>query len=116
MRVKTGVVRSRRHKKVLDMAKGYRLARSSHYKVAHESVLHAGMHAYIGRKLRKRDFRRLWIQRITAGLHNVEGAPSYSVFMHLLKTSQVELNRKMLAELVINDLDTFAAIVKKVNV
>ena len=100
---------------MLKMAKGFRLARSKHYKVAHESVLHAGMHAYIGRKLRKRDFRKLWIQRITAGLHNVDGAPSYSVFMHQLKEHKVDLNRKMLAELVINDLDTFAAVVKKVS-
>lgn len=115
MRVKTGIVRKRRHNKVLKMAKGFRLARSRHYKVAHESVLHAGQHAYVGRKLRKRDMRRLWIMRITAGLSNIDGAPSYSVFMHQLKTKGVELNRKMLAELVINDMPAFEAVVKTVN-
>ena len=113
-RVKTGPHRRRRHKKVLKSAKGYRLSRGRHYKTAHETVLHAGQYAYVGRKLKKRDFRRLWIQRINAGLSQIENGPSYSVFMHLLKQNQIELNRKVLSELATNDIDTFKAIVTKV--
>lgn len=113
-RAKTGVTRRRRHKKVLQSAKGYRLSRGSHYKVAHESVMHAGQHAYIGRKLKKRDFRKLWIQRITAGLSLIDDAPSYSSFMHLLSQQNIQLNRKMLSEIATNDPDTFQAIVSKV--
>jgi large subunit ribosomal protein L20 len=113
-RVKTGPQRRRRHKKVLDQAKGFRLSRGRHYKVAHETVMHAGQHAYIGRKLRKRDLRRLWITRINAGLSQIEDAPSYSVFMNLLKTNEIKLNRKMLAELAVNDHPAFSQIVSTV--
>jgi len=113
-RIKTGPTRRRKHKKVLKQAKGFRLARGRHYKTAHESVLHAGQHEYIGRKLRKRDLRRLWIQRINAGLSQVEDGPSYSVFIHLLKENDIRINRKMLAELAANDLEAFNTIVSKV--
>jgi large subunit ribosomal protein L20 len=113
-RVKTGPYRKRRHQKVLKQAKGFRLARGRHYKVANETVMHAGQHAYIGRKLRKRDFRKLWIQRINAGLSQIDNAPNYSTFMHLLKENNITLNRKMLSEIALNDQETFNKIVAQV--
>ena len=113
-RVKTGPTRSKRHKKVLKAAKGFRLSRGRHYKTAHETLLHAGQYAFVGRKLKKRDFRRLWIQRINAGLSSIEDAPSYSVFINLLKQKQIDLNRKVLAELAVNDFDSFKSIVDTV--
>ena len=114
-RVKTGVVRRRRHKKVLKSTKGYRGANHRLYKRAHEAALHAGQYAYIGRKLRKRDFRKLWIMRINAGLSQIEGAPSYSRLIHLLNQQKVALNRKMLAELAFSDFETFSQVVAKVQ-
>ena len=114
MRVKTGVTRRRRHKKVLKATKGYRMARGKRYKAAHEAFLHAGQHAYVGRRLRKRDFRRLWISRISAGLMNMENGPSYSVFMNLLKQKNIVINRKMLSEMVTNDIEGFTSLVNQV--
>lgn len=114
MRVKTGYTRRRKHKKVLNATKGMRLARGTRYKVSHESLLHQGMHAYIGRKLRKRDMRKLWIIRINAALSQLENAPSYSVFINLLKTHNVKLNRKMLAELAVRDSVAFKQVVSTV--
>jgi large subunit ribosomal protein L20 len=111
MRVKTGTVRKQHHNKVLELAKGHRLARSKHYKVAKEDVLHAGQYAFVGRKNRKRDFRRLWITRINAGLSQIENGPSYSVFMNLLKQKQITINRKMLALMALEDLDGFKKVV-----
>lgn len=113
-RVKTGPTRRRRHNKVLKSTKGHRLARSRHYRAAKEDQLHADQYAHIGRRLKKRDFRRLWIQRINAGLSTVEDGPSYSVFINLLKESNIKLNRKMLSELAVNDLDMFQKLVAKV--
>jgi large subunit ribosomal protein L20 len=113
-RVKTGPIRHRRHKQVLKSVKGHRLSRSRHYKVAHEESLHAGQYAFAGRKNRKRDFRRLWIQRITAGLSQIDNGPSYSVFANILKSNQVTINRKMLAMLALHDQEGFNAIVSKV--
>lgn len=113
-RVKTGPTKHARHKKVLDAAKGYLHARHKRYKTAHEAVMHAGQYAYVGRRLKKRDFRKLWIQRITAGLKACEAPVSYSVFIKLLSDNQVELNRKMLAEIAANDLNSFKTIVNKV--
>lgn len=115
MRVKTGPTRRKRHKKVLKLTKGMRLSSGKRYKVSHEALLHARQYAYIGRKLRKRDMRRLWIQRINAGLKHIENAPSYSKFIHLLKQNDIKLNRKMLSELVVNDFDVFKAIVAEVQ-
>jgi large subunit ribosomal protein L20 len=112
MRVKSGTVTKRRHKKVLDSVKGHRLARSKHYKVAKEDALHAGQYAFIGRKHRKRDFRRLWITRINAGLSQIEGAPRYSAFMNLMTQKQVTINRKMLALMAVEDFDGFAKVVR----
>lgn len=113
MRVKTGVVRRRKHKKILNQAKGYRMTRSRLFKVAHQAVTRAGQYAYIGRKLRKRNFRKLWIQRINAAVR--KKGLSYSKFIHLLKENKIDLYRKMLAELAVRDPDTFEAIVDKVK-
>ena len=89
------------------------MSRSRLYKVAKEAVLHAGQYAYNGRKLRKRDMRRLWIQRINAGLTG--SGLKYSQFIKGLKDSQIEINRKILANLVVNDPDSFQKIVKQVS-
>lgn len=113
MRVKTGTVRRQKHKKILDQAKGYRMTRSRLFKVAHQAVVRAGKYAYIGRKLRKRDFRKLWIQRINAAVQ--KNGLSYSKFMHLLKENNIDLNRKMLAELAVRDESAFKAVVDKVK-
>ena len=113
MRSKTSTVRKRKHKKILKLAKGYRMTRSKVYKMAKQAVLHAGQYAYHGRKLRKRDFRTLWIQRINAGLS--ETNLKYSHFINKLKTKKIELNRKILADLATNHLKIFFKIVDKVK-
>jgi large subunit ribosomal protein L20 len=113
-RVKTGPARHARHKKVLEAAKGFQHASRKRYKTAHEAVMHAGQYAYVSRRLKKRDFRKLWIQRITAGLKACEAPVSYSVFIKLLSDNNVELNRKMLAELAATDLPAFRSIISKV--
>lgn len=111
VRVKTGFVRHRKHKKILEQAKGYFGRRSRTVRRAKEAVLRAGQDAYIGRKLKKRSLRQLWIQRINGALsgHNI----SYSKFTGLLKEKRIELNRKMLAELASQDQETFGKVVKK---
>ena len=113
MRVKTGPTRRKRHKKIIKMAKGYRMTRHRLIKRAKEAVLRAGQHAYIGRKLRKRNFRRLWIQRINAALtpHDI----SYSQFINGLKKAKIELDRKILADLAVSDPRTFKLIIDKVK-
>ena len=110
-RVASNVASHRRKKKVLKLAKGYRGGRSKLYKTAKESVHHALVHAYIGRRERKRDFRKLWIARINAavGQHGV----SYSKFMNALNKSGIRLNRKILADLAVQDANTFKAILDK---
>ncbi len=108
MRIKTGTVRRQAHKKLLKRAKGYWMTRSKRYKVASEAVLHAGQYAYIGRRLRRRDIRKLWIVRINAALRPFD--ISYSAFIKKLKDNQVELNRKMLSEIAIKDPGTFKSI------
>jgi len=113
-RIKAGVTTHRRHKKVLEAAKGFKHARHKRFKVANEAVMHAGRYAYVGRRLKKRDFRKLWISRINAGLETIEPKLSYSVFIKLLSDHKIELNRKMLAELAIQDMDGFKAVVSKV--
>jgi len=112
MRVKTGYTRKRHHLKVLKRTRGMRMTKHRLYKVAREADLHAGQYAYIGRKRRKRDFRRLWIQRIQAGLATQEDGYNYCTFIHDLAAAKITLNRKMLADLVISDHDTFREIVK----
>jgi large subunit ribosomal protein L20 len=106
-RTKTGTTRRARHKKVLKQAKGFRGTNSRLYKRASEAVLHAGQYAYIGRKLRKRDFRKLWIMRINAALQQIDKKFKYSKFINNLKKANIQLNRKMLAELAVNDKAAF---------
>jgi large subunit ribosomal protein L20 len=113
MRVKTGTVRHKRHKKILKAAKGFKMANRIRYSNAKQAVLHAGQYAYHGRKLRKRDFRRLWIQRINAALTPFE--IKYSEFIHKMIGKKITLNRKMLAELAINNPKVFEAVVNKVK-
>lgn len=115
MRVKTGVTRHRRHKKVLESTKGYRMTKNRLYKVAHEAMLHAGQYAYIGRKRRKRDFRRLWITRISSGLVAIAATINYSRFIAGLEKANIQLNRKMLAELAATDINSFKKVVQLVE-
>ncbi|MCC6711029.1 MAG: 50S ribosomal protein L20 [Candidatus Pacebacteria bacterium] len=114
-RVKTGVVRRRAHKKVLKQNKGFRGTNSRLYKRAKEANLHAGKYAYIGRRLRKRDMRKLWILRITAALNKFGSAINYSRFVNGLKKANIALNRKMLSQLAINDDKAFKAVVEQVE-
>ena len=110
MRVKTGYTRHRRHKKVLRLTRGMRMTKGRLYKVSKEALLHAGQYAYIGRKRRKRDFRRLWIQRINAGLKTYAENIKYSVFIKMLKDAKIELDRKILADLAVKDPEAFKAV------
>ncbi len=114
-RTKTGPIRRRKHKKIIKLAKGFTGTNSRLFKRAHEAVLHAGQYAYAGRKIRKRDMRKLWIVRIGAGLNAVESKLNYSRFIHALKQNKIDLNRKMLADLVVHDIDAFKNIVDSVE-
>ena len=105
-RIKGGMNARRKHNKVLKLAKGYRGARSKQYRVAKQSVMRALTSSYAGRKERKRQFRQLWITRINAAAR-INGL-SYSKFMHGLKLAGVDINRKMLAEMAVNDAEGFA--------
>ncbi len=105
-RVKGGLNARKKHNRILKLAKGYRGARSKQYRVAKQSVMRALATSYSGRKERKRQFRRLWIARINAAAR-LNGI-SYSQFMHGLKLADVEINRKMLAEMAVNDAEGFA--------
>ncbi|MDP2649311.1 MAG: 50S ribosomal protein L20 [bacterium] len=113
MRIKRGVVSRRKHNKLLESTKGFKGTKSRLTKVAHEAALHAGQYAFHGRKLRKRDFRALWITRIGAAAKQ-EGI-SYSVFINKLKKNNIELDRKILADLVVNDINGFKYIVDSVK-
>ena len=110
-RVKGAMMTRKRRKKVLKLAKGYWGAKSRHFKMAKQAVMKSGNYAYIGRKQRKRDFRRLWITRISAACR-INGV-NYSTFMNGLKKAGVQLNRKMLSEIAIADPQGFAALVEK---
>ena len=107
-RVKGGLGAKKRHNRTLKLAKGYRGARSKQYRVAKQSVMRALTSSYAGRKERKRQFRQLWIARINAAAR-MNGI-SYSQMMHGLKLAGVEINRKMLAEMAVNDAAGFAAL------
>ena len=107
-RVKGALMTRKRRKSVLKAAKGYWGAKSKHFKMAKQAVLKSGNYAFTGRKLKKRDFRSLWITRISAQA-KVCGM-NYSTLMHGLKLAGITLNRKMLAELAVSDKDAFAAI------
>ena len=108
-RVKGGMNARKKHNRVLRLAKGYRGARSKQYRVAKQSVMRALTSSYAGRKQRKRQFRQLWIARINAAAR-INGL-SYSKFMYGLKLAGVEMNRKMLAEMAVNDAEGFAKLV-----
>ena len=107
-RVKGGLNAKKRHNRTLKLAKGYRGARSKQYRVAKQSVMRALTSSYAGRKERKRQFRQLWIARINAAAR-MNGI-SYSQMMHGLKLAGVDINRKMLAEMAVNDAQGFAAL------
>ena len=102
-----------RKRKILKAARGYFGARSKVFTVAKNAVDHAMAYAYVGRKLKKRAFRRLWIARINAGVRPL--GLSYSVFMHKLKTAKIDLNRKVLADLALNNNAAFVAVVNKIK-
>ncbi|OPJ59057.1 50S ribosomal protein L20 [Clostridium oryzae] len=116
-RVKRAVNARKNHKKVLKLAKGYYGGKSKLFRTANESVIRALRNAYVGRKLKKRDFRKLWIARINAGAR-INGL-SYSRFMNGIKLAGIDINRKMLSEIAINDPNGFAQLVeiakKKLN-
>ena len=109
-RIKGGLNAKKKHNRVLKMAKGYRGARSKQYRIAKQSVMRALKSSYAGRKERKRQFRQLWIARINVAcrLNDI----SYSKFMYGLKLAGIEMNRKMLSELAINDAAAFTKIVE----
>ncbi len=109
-RVKGAMMTRKRRNKVLKMAKGYWGAKSKHFKMAQEQVMKSLRYAYTGRRLKKRDFRQLWITRISAGCK--ANGMNYSTFMHGLKTANVVIDRKMLAELAVNDQAAFAQLVE----
>ncbi len=110
-RIKGATMTRKRRKKVLKLAKGYFGAKSKLFKTAKEAVMKSGNYAYIGRRLKKRDFRKLWITRISAAA-KLNGM-NYSTFMNGLKKSGVELNRKMLSEVAIHDPAAFTALAEK---
>ena len=110
-RVKRGVTARARHKKVLALAKGFRGRRGNVYRIAKEAVMKAGQYAYRDRRQRKRQFRALWIARINAAAR--ECGLTYSTFMHGLKKAEIEVDRKVLADIAVFDKASFASIVEK---
>ena len=110
-RVKTAKITRKKHKKILKRAKGYFGAKSVRFRMAKQAVMKSGQYAYVGRRLKKRDFRRLWITRISAAC-KMSGM-NYSQFMNGIKKAGITLNRKMLSEIAINDEAGFKAIVEK---
>ena len=111
MRIKRGVNAVKKRRKIFRLSKGYFGSKSRSYRIAREAVMKSLMYAYIGRKNRKRDFRKLWIARINAAAR-LNGL-SYSKFMHGLKVAGIALNRKVLADIAVNDSAAFAALCKK---
>ena len=112
-RIKRGVKARERHKKFIKLAKGYRMTRSKLFRRAHEAVIRAGEHAFKGRKEKKRNLRRLWIVRLNGALtnHNI----NYSLFINSLKKANINLNRKTLSEMAINDPKAFDQVVNSVK-
>ena len=111
MRIKRAVNAVKKRRKILKLAKGYFGNKSKSYRIAREAVMKSLNYAYIGRRRRKRDFRRLWIARINAAARN--NGISYSKFMHGLSVAGINLNRKVLADLAVNDANAFAQLVAK---
>ncbi len=110
-RIKGAMMTRKRRNKVLKAAKGYWGAKSKHFKMAKQAVLKSGNYAFAGRKMKKRDFRSLWITRISAAAK--ANGMNYSTFMHGLKLAGIDLNRKMLSELAVYDKEAFAALAEK---
>ncbi|MBU5420131.1 50S ribosomal protein L20 [Acetanaerobacterium sp. MSJ-12] len=110
-RIKRATMTHKRRKKVLKLAKGYYGAKSKLFKTAKQAVMKSGQYAYIGRKQKKRDFRRLWITRISAGCK--ANGMNYSTFINGLKKAGISLNRKMLSEIAIHDATAFTALCEK---
>ena len=107
-----GAMMTRKHRnKILGLAKGYWGAKSKHYKMANQAMMKSGRYSYIGRRLKKRDFRRLWITRISAGCK--ANGMNYSSFMNGLKKSGIDLNRKVLSEMAIHEPAAFTALCEK---
>lgn len=111
MRIKRGVNGVKKRRKILKLAKGYRASKSTLYRVAREQVMKSGQYAYVGRKLRKRDMRALWIARINAGCR--ENGISYSKFIGGLKKNNIDLNRKVLADIALTDKPAFSKLVEQ---
>ncbi len=111
MRVKRGVTSHAKHKKLLVANKGYRMTKRRLVRVAKQAYLHAGEHAFAGRKLRKREFRSLWISRISQSVK--QNDLTYSSFINKLKSQNVEIDRKMLANLIVEHPDAFSAVMEK---
>lgn len=107
-RVKGAMMTRKRRNKILKLAKGYWGSKSKHYKMANQAVMKSGRYAYVGRKLKKRDFRKLWIARINAACK--ANGMNYSTFMHGLKLAGIEMNRKMLSETAIHAPEAFTAL------
>ena len=110
MRVRGGTVRKRRHKKILSKTKGYRMTKSRNYKVAHEAYLHAGQYAYDHRQKRPSQMRRVWITKINAACKN--NNISYKDFIKKLRDKNIELNRKVLADIAVNNPNIFTFLIK----
>ena len=110
-RIKGAMATRKRRKKTLKLAKGYWGAKSKHFKMAKQAVMKSGNYAYIGRKHRKRDFRRLWITRISAACRMND--VNYSTFINGLKKANINLNRKMLAEIAVSDSEAFKSLVEQ---
>jgi len=113
MRVKGGTTRRKRHKKILESTKGYRMTKSKLYKVAHEAYLHAGQYAYAHRQRKTGQMRTLWIKRINAASHS--HGLKYSEFTNKLKKANVLVNKKMLSDIALNHPNVFETIVKEVS-
>ena len=112
-RVKTAKITRKKHKKVLKMAKGYYGAKSVRFRMAKQAVMKSGQYAFVGRKLKKRDFRRLWIARINAAAR--ENGINYSTLINGMKKANININRKMLAEMAVNDPKAFSEIVAAIK-
>jgi len=113
MRVKRGIVRHRRHKKIRDLAKGYQANRRVSFKKAKEAVIKAGQHSYMDRKKKKRDFRSLWIVRLNAAIR--ETGSTYAVFMGQVKKKGIQLDRKVMSELAVREPEAFKSLVDQIT-
>lgn len=114
-RVKRSMMANKRRKNLLKRVKGFHARGNSHYRQAKERLLKADANSYKSRRLRKRDFRRLWISRINGALDQIGSDINYSTFMNMMAKSDLQLNRKMLSEIAIQDIDAFKSIVDKVS-